>query len=317
MYTYTIRYLRIDTPMSDSIYDIIARSKYAEREYSGYLSNPVIGKVACWDPLGDKLSANEKACPHVIESDKYFTIRADGKNFSRVVPQLVSMSLFEPGYSFQFERIMKTIAFKLSTQFSRVLYVFTQSDEITIIIDKVTQPLNAKVEVHDYSGRRDKLISLVSSFISSMFTVELANLCVERNVSVAELPIIMFDARIGTYDCVSDAFELILWRAYDCSVNGVSQATYTKTFDGLTRKQVSEMNTSQRLELLERYNMLPLPDHQSYGTLIARIIRPVTTCNQKTMKTTTVQKKYSEQIVGSVIRNIKNGHPTLIPIHSR
>jgi tRNA(His) 5'-end guanylyltransferase len=299
---------------SDSIYDIITRSKYAEKEYSGYQSNPIIGKVACWDPLGDKLSATEKACPRVIESDKYFTIRADGKNFSRIVPQLVNMGLFEPGYSFQFERIMKTIALKLSTQFSRVLYVFTQSDEITMVIDKVTQPLNANVEVHDYAGRRDKLISLVSSFISSTFTMELAKLCVERNLQSmidADLPTIMFDARIGTYDSLSDAFELILWRAYDCSVNGVSQATYSRSFDGLTRKQVSEMNTSQRLELLDRYNMLPLPDHQIYGTLIARISIPVTTCNQKTLKTTIVQKKRSEPIPGPVIRNIKNGHPLL------
>ena len=91
------------TDTVDSIYEIINRSKYPNDVTDLYIHNPIIGKVSCWEPLGNKLSANEKIAIANIPSEKYFTIRLDGKNFSSVVPVLVRLGLFSSGYSIEFE----------------------------------------------------------------------------------------------------------------------------------------------------------------------------------------------------------------------
>lgn len=307
----------------ESIYDIIYRSKYGE-ENELYISNPVIGKASCWNPLGDKLSANEKCCPQIINPEKYFTIRLDGKNFSTVIPKLKQMQIFEMGYSVHFENIMKTIANKVATHFSRVLYVFTQSDEITILFNKVENIEGRSEQFHEFSGRKDKLMTLASSYVTQIFNKELFKLCVsfvfDKSTNFAELtelienlPTIIFDARVGIYDTLSDAFELILWRAYDCSVNGISQAVYLNTFDTVTKKEQQKMNTTEKLKLLETCGLLPLSDHQAYGTLLKKSTTMVEITDKKTGITNVVEKRCYVLISGPVIKNIKdNKFPEIV-----
>jgi tRNA(His) 5'-end guanylyltransferase len=303
-------------PVVDSIYDIIARARISddiEIEYNKlYTPNPIIGKASCWDPLGTKLSANEKVCPVIISSDKYFTIRADGKNFSTVVPALKSLGIFESGYSTSFENIMKTLAEKFTKKFQRVLYVFTQSDEITILIDKVHQVEGHDLQPHEYSGRRDKLISLAASFATNVFNQEIFKLCCDKFTSntellnvISKLPTIIFDARIGTYDNFLSAFELILWRSYDCSVNGISQAIYFNKFEGFSQKELNLMNTTEKLNILKQHNMLPLSDHQAYGTLLKQTHIDANVTNQKTGVTSVVKKLHYNLVPGPVVRNLK------------
>ena len=38
-----------------------------------------------------------------------------------------------------------------------------------------------------------------------------------------------FDCRVGSYASWEEARALLLWRAYDCSVNGVSDAVYVRS----------------------------------------------------------------------------------------
>lgn len=312
--------LTIDTNLinkqTDSIYDIIHRSKYSENNCKSYISNPIIGKESCWNPLGDKLSANEKNCPYIINPNKYFTIRLDGKNFSSVISKLKQLLIFEQGYSIKFENIMKTIAQKVCTYVSRVLYVFTQSDEITILINKVVQPNTDTIQSHDFSGRRDKLMTLICSYVTQVFNIEVIKLCMNMpnmtdNINL--LPTIVFDARIGTYDTLLDAFELILWRAYDCSTNGLSSAVYFNSFNGITKKEQAKMNSNQKLQLLEHNNMLPLPNHQAYGTLLKRSIIAVEVVDKQTGLTKIVEKKCYIPVVGPIVKNIKdNKFPEII-----
>ena len=73
----------------NNIYDVIARSRYPDKEVEGYLSSPIIGKQSIWNPLGDKLSSNEKAMmPTHVPHRSYFTVRLDGKGFSKIIPEL-------------------------------------------------------------------------------------------------------------------------------------------------------------------------------------------------------------------------------------
>src|SRR5689334_7065395 len=93
-----------------TIYEIIQRSKFPVEVTPLYISNPIIGKTACWEPLGTKISHNEKASSSIIASKKWISIRRDGKNFSSVVPKLVQLGILTEGYSVEFENIMKELA---------------------------------------------------------------------------------------------------------------------------------------------------------------------------------------------------------------
>ena len=293
------------TDTVDSIYEIINRSKYPNDVTDLYIHNPIIGKVSCWEPLGNKLSANEKIAIANIPSEKYFTIRLDGKNFSSVVPVLVRLGLFSSGYSIEFENIMKLIADKLAVKFQNVLFVFTQSDEIAIIIDKIKLSPDGSVFPREYSGRNDKLVSLSSSYASVLFFSELVKINNKKglNLNIDDIPPTIFDARIGVYDTLDDAFELILWRAYDCSVNGLSQAVHNCKIPN--SKQARLYNTGDKLKFLETNGLLPLRDHQAYGTLLARTYTETECVNQMTGKTTTKNMRSYVQINGPVIKNIK------------
>jgi tRNA(His) 5'-end guanylyltransferase len=322
-----------------TIYDIIARSKYPEIEMTNYLATPIIGKASCWNPLGDKLSANEKSCPSIIPPGKYYSIRADGKNFSsRVVPMLTKLGLFDPGYSIDFEQVMTLVTHKLCTRFRGVLYAFTQSDEITIIIDKIHQ----SEQVHEFGGRRDKLLSLASSFITNEFTMDLVYMCLLKEMKkntiptpmiggggnssfgcstlgslgedtvpksviplLLNFPTITFDARIGVYDSLEEAFELVLWRAYDCSVNGISQTVHEHTFDGHTKQSTQQLNQGGKLDLLNKHGLLPLRDHQAYGTLYVKTHCEKMAVNKNTNESKLVVKKQYVPFVGPVISAVK------------
>jgi tRNA(His) 5'-end guanylyltransferase len=322
-----------------TIYDIIARSKYPEPEMSNYLTTPVIGKTSCWNPLGDKLCANEKSCPSVIPPGKYYSIRADGKNFSSsVVPMLTKLGIFAPGYSVDFEQVMTLVTHKLCTRFRGVLYAFTQSDEITIIIDKVQR----SEQVHEFGGRRDKLLSLASSFITNEFTMDLVYMCLLKEMKknttptpivgsgntafgsstlgslgedavpksiiplLLNFPTITFDARIGVYDSLEEAFELVLWRAYDCSVNGISQTVHNNKFEGHTKQSTQQLNQGEKLDLLNKHGLLPLRDHQAYGTLYVKTHCEKMAINKKTNEPQLVVKKQYVPLVGPVISAVKD-----------
>lgn len=293
----------------DSIYTIIERSKYPET-IEGFKANPIIGKESVWVPLGDKLSLNERTSGNV-NVDQFFTIRLDGKNFSTVIPRLKKMKVFEDGYSETFEKIMKEISVRLFNFLQNTLYVFTQSDEITIIVGKTPLDKNGNHTTRAFNGRKDKYLSLTASFVSTTFyQLLIEHMITNDKVSlIGELPEILFDARMGVYDSLEDAFELILWRSYDCSVNGISSAIYFMSFPN--KKKIMSSNSGDKLQFLLENSMFPLPDHQVYGSLYTLTINEREVINRSTGEKYTKTVKSSKLIPGPVISNIKDGVITL------
>lgn len=289
------------------IYKVIERSNYPEFIYD-YIYNPIIGKKTIQDPLSEKLSNNEKSMENIIRPDQLFSIRLDGKKFSSIVPKLRKLGIFEEGYSITFENIMKEVLLYSANLFQRALYCFSQSDEITIIIDKVNDLENS---VHEFKERKDKFISLSSGYISTKFyQILIKHIINNQNIEdkikcIDLLPEISFDSRIGTYNTLYDAFELILQRAYDCSVNGISQAIYLSNIIG--SKKLKNLNTSEKLKYLNDNNMLPLRDHQSYGILLKKELSDNVECVNKLTGVKTIKSVIKvKQINGPVIANIKN-----------
>ena len=294
------------TPILEvSIYEILERSKFPDYEEDlNYISYPIISK-SIWTALGDKLSSNEKLTTKNILPEDYFTIRLDGKNFSTLIPKLKKLGIFSEGYSKEFETIMQKISYYITTIFQGVLFVFTQSDEITVLINKIKN-LGTIYNVPKYGGRLNKILSLSAGLVSSKFLFLIMEIAISKGLDISLLSSlnIAFDSRIGRYDTLEDAFELILWRSYDCSVNGISDAIYKSKIPN--KKEAFRFNSTKKLYVLKENNLLPLFNHQAYGTLLVRRKVEYEKINNKTGVFENIMKSVNEETDGPVITNLKN-----------
>jgi tRNA(His) 5'-end guanylyltransferase len=279
---------------------------FSNEEYSVLPTSSTLHKSGVWATLGDGLSANERSLVDV-PGDKFFTIRLDGKNFSSVGPRLRKLGLIEDGYSLVFERWMQDVCSFLVAKMNNVLFAYTQSDEITLVFSAM--PFNAKTEKHEphaFNGRRDKLLTLAASMATLRFY---RNMVMKGGVDAVDvLPDAVFDARLGVFDSLAEAFQLVVWRSYDCAVNAVSTTLHLHRPSLASPKQLVKMNTLQKLALLhERGVMALMSRHQKYGTLYRRAREPVVITNRCTGKSEVKDKFCVRQVEGLVVRNIKEG----------
>jgi tRNA(His) 5'-end guanylyltransferase len=283
-------------------------------------------------PLGDYLCSLEKDLSDIMGA-QYFTVRLDGKNFSSVYQQLQQLGLFSSGYSLEYETIMQAVCHKLTNYFANVLYAYTQSDEITLLF--VSAPFNETTQTHGphlFSGRHDKIISLAASLATQYFCKQLIQLHYKvaktKTVSISAakekdevdgesdecfdgLPIATFDARIAKFSFLSDAFQMILWRSYDCSVNSVSTALrllkLNTDIHNLSKNEINGLSTLNKVLLLHQANLLAeMTEHQKYGTLYyhGRDDPALPSTGQKKSKR---RKICTQLITGQTIVNVKEG----------
>jgi tRNA(His) 5'-end guanylyltransferase len=142
--------------------------------------------------------------------------------------------------------------------------------------------------------------------VAQAVAIQLAN--------VLSTPItIEFDCRMAVWTSEREAFKLILWRAYDCGVNGVSDACHNQKGrpvmrkTGVTHNTLIGLSTWSKLKWLEQVGLLPLPDHQAHGTLYRRVARKREAFNPKTSENVTVMRNVLERVPGSVINLVKSG----------
>jgi len=72
-----------------------------------------------------------------------------------------------------------------------------------------------------------KICTVAASFVTAVFNHELSKLCRDKGLEELEINLLpTFDCRMGCFDSFEEVFSLILWRAYDCGVNGISDAVH-------------------------------------------------------------------------------------------
>lgn len=231
---------------------------------------PHVPKVV-WTALGDLVSAREKSSAGVVDGNRWISLRLDGSGFSRAVRTMRNQGILqESGFSDVFASCMQSCLRVLMEHFkSRVGY--TQSDEMIVFIQPASV-IRGVQQVHLRGGRVTKLTTLAASFATAHFVLELAKHCQESGLGLGDLCNILphFDCRLGHYGSWEEARSLLLWRAYDCSVNGVSDAVYQIKGSG---KQVQGADKKTKVEWLWKQGRLPLPQHQAYGTVLVKVRR--------------------------------------------
>ena len=95
---------------------------------------------------------------------------------------------------------------------------------------------------HSYNGRVQKICTLAAAHVTATFNFHIHNLCEEKEMAFEERLLARFDCRMGVYESKEEAMSLILWRAYDCGVNGVSDAVYHQKGMGWHSRRIARLD---------------------------------------------------------------------------
>jgi tRNA(His) 5'-end guanylyltransferase len=263
-----------DISPSLQVYTLLKEAQYPNDpllpvtyEYSPFISKEF------WTRLGDSIVEREKNVGQAATGEQFVVLRLDGQHFGTTIQQLRHHRLFPAqGYC----SLLGTIMQRCTQELIRVagaIVGFTQSDEITIIIPCTS--LNRKTNLyhpHTFGGRIKKWETYSSSLVAQSFMKYIAALWYKQEVELKLTQIktgtqplnilqemsdfninFTFDCRASIYDTLSDAFATILWRAYDCNINGISSGVFFSQPNDSTRtprliKQQMLENTMQKIK---------------------------------------------------------------------
>lgn len=253
------------TPVDMDIYALIDHVPAPSQEEQDSLQHELTPNISrkAWNKVGDKINVVEHAPVMMVPHDKVFTLRLDIKNMGTHKKGLEALGILSRGWNEDFASSMVDVSQILAREY-RATYVYTQSDEITLIVAPGANPLYE----HRFNGKRDKLVSESAALASVLF-----NRLFRESLMLDDeepLPLITFDSRLGQWNSLREAFELILWRAYDCSVNSVSDAVHNLHKTIPINKHIMDACTKTKLLYLQQHGVLPLALHQAHGSLIVR-----------------------------------------------
>jgi len=258
---------------------------------------------AKWTALGDLVAARERETSGSVPGTSWISLRLDGSGFSKTVRALRRKGILEPeGFSETFASCMQSSLRALMEHFNGRLG-YTQSDEMIVYIAP-TNVVRGEQQPHLRNGRATKLTSLAASYVTAHFIMQLARHCDSGGGGLEDLASILphFDCRLGQYTSWEEAQGLLLWRAYDCSVNGVSDAVHQIKGSGQT---IQALGRREKVEWLWKEAKLPLPRHQAYGTVLLRTKRMIEGYNPKLDIAVSTLRSVIVQVDGTVLELLR------------
>jgi tRNA(His) 5'-end guanylyltransferase len=283
--------------LSEKVFETLTQYDPETTAEASHYMAPHVPKIV-WTKLGDLVSTLEKNTTGNVPGEYWLSIRLDGSNFGRTLKILRARGILEEGYSARFAESMMYCLRMLICHFNAVIG-YTQSDEMLVIL----APANIcrdEQQPHQRNGRVTKISTLASGYVTACFITKLAELCEDSGISAKGLADALphFDCRIGAYATWKEAQSILLWRAHDCSINGVSDAVHRVKGAG---KVIKSKGTQEKVQWLHEAGMLPLPTHQAYGTVYTKVKRAVDGINLKTGECTVVLRNVIEQVKGPVL----------------
>jgi tRNA(His) 5'-end guanylyltransferase len=262
-------------------------------EEMAYILPPFVSKVK-WTELGDALKIAETYSTGSVAGDKFISLRLDGHGFSRMVQKLRKAGAFCAGYSPDFGRIMQECCVALMEQFNCICG-YTQSDEMIVIIP-ATKVIRGEQQPHNFNGRVLKLCTLAATNVATLFNYRVSEL-----IKLEPTLLATFDCRLGIYNTFEEAISLVLWRAYDCGINGIADACHHQRGKIPGAKQAVGAPNRGKLDFLHQHKLLPLADHQAYGSFFVRVKR-LRECEDPRSKEKVLRLRSSiEKVEGSVL----------------
>ena len=200
-----------------------------------------------FNDLDARLRVYETAHDHCALPGLYLVARLDGRGFTRLTKELHP---FERPFDARFRDLMvSTVAHLMQCGF-RMRYGFTESDEISLLLDPAENTFGRKLR---------KYHSILAGEASAKFSLLLGDLG-------------SFDCRIAQLPRLTDVADYFRWRAEDALRNALSAHCYwllrgEGQSPAAATAQVSGLSTSAKNELLFQrgINFNNLPAWQKRG----------------------------------------------------
>ena len=200
-----------------------------------------------FDDLDKKMRIYETSADLCVLPGMYMVARLDGRSFTRLTKGELNFDVpFDEG----FRDLMVATTESLMTCGFRVLYGYTESDEISLLFDPAEQLFGRKLRKYN---------STLAGEASAQFSVRLGQAA-------------SFDCRISQLPGVDHVVDYFRWRNEDAARNALNSWCYwTLRKEGLNEQQATKgllgLSVSRKNELLFQYdiNFNDIPSWQKRG----------------------------------------------------
>ena len=200
-----------------------------------------------FDDLDRKMRVFETAADLRVLPGMFMVARLDGRSFTRLTKEVCH---FEAPFDERFRDLMVATAESLMTCGFRVLYAYTESDEISLLFDPEEQLFGRKLRKYN---------STLAGEASARFSVRLGQPAT-------------FDCRISQLPNLELVIDYFRWRNEDAARNALNSWCYwTLRKEGQNEQQATKrllgLSVSQKNELLFQcgINFNDLPNWQKRG----------------------------------------------------
>lgn len=154
-----------------------------------------------FDELDKKMRIYEQSIDQCILPDMYLVARLDGRSFSRLTKEICN---FEAPFDVRFRDMMVNTVKQLMDCGFRVVYGFTESDEISLLFHKEEETFGRKVR---------KFNSILAGQASAAFSLQLGQA-------------IAMDCRLVPLPSIEKVKDYFLWRQEDAHRNALNAHCY-------------------------------------------------------------------------------------------
>ena len=225
-----------------------------------------------FDDLDKKMRVYEQSIDQLILADMFMVARLDGRSFSRLTKEICD---FEAPFDVRFRDMMTNTVRALMDCGFRVVYGFTESDEISLLFHEEENTFGRKVRKYN---------SILAGIASAAFSLQLGQ-------------VVALDCRIVPLPNIERVQDYFLWRQEDAHRNALNAHCYW-----LLRKEGMDANqataelegksVSYKNELLFsrgiNFDKLPSWQKRGIGVYWADIekigFNPITKTEEKTIR---------------------------------
>ncbi|HET6226209.1 MAG TPA: tRNA(His) guanylyltransferase Thg1 family protein [Bacteroidia bacterium] len=200
-----------------------------------------------FDDLDKKLRVYETAHDVFVLPGMYMIARIDGRGFTKLTKELHK---FKAPFDDRFRDYMVETTTHLMNCGFKVIYAYTESDEISLLFD---------INENTFARKHRKYNSILAGEASAKFTSLLGALAV-------------FDCRICALPTKELVIDYFRWRNEDAHRNALNAYCYWKLRENNhsraeATKKIEKISTSEKNELLYQYgiNFNNLPKWQKRG----------------------------------------------------
>ena len=200
-----------------------------------------------FDDLDAKMRVYEQSLDQMLLPELYLVARLDGNRFTRLTKEICS---FEAPFDTLFRDMMIETVKSLMTYGFRVIYGFTESDEISLLFHPDEDTFGRKVRKYN---------SLLAGVASAAFSMQLGQQAI-------------FDCRMVPLPTIERVQDYFLWRQEDAHRNALNAHCYwLLRKHGVSKRaatsQLEGQSTAYKNELLFQngINFAKLPAWQKRG----------------------------------------------------